>query len=186
MSPQVKAVVFSRDGQLLAAAGATASIKVWDVPSYSERHALPCDVTVNALAFTADSLLLASAGMDKKVRVWDTSTGTCRHELVHDDYVLAIAFAPAQRAPEMAGSASLPILAAGGGDKLISIWNAATGAPAEACPLPLALPALAPPPPPPPPPPRPPPPPPPRPSPPPPPPPRPSRPTPRSLLSLSP
>ena len=126
-APQVKAVVFSRDGRLLAAAGATAAIHVWDLPNYFERHSLACDVTVNALAFTADALLLASGGMDKKVRVWDTATGACLQELLHDDYVLALAFAPAQRAPELPGLVNPPILAAGGGDKLISIWNAGTG-----------------------------------------------------------
>jgi len=123
----VKSVVFSRDGNLLAAAGATAAIHVWDLPNYFERHALACDSTVNALAFTADALVLASGGMDKKVRVWDTSTGACNHELVHDDYVLALAFAPAQRAPDGTGLVNPPILAAGGGDKLISIWNTSTG-----------------------------------------------------------
>jgi WD40 repeat protein len=94
-------VTFSRDSLLLAAAGATAAIHLWDLPNYFERHSLACDVTVNALAFTADALLLASGGMDKKVRVWDSASGSCLQQLVHDDYVLALAFAPAQRAPEV-------------------------------------------------------------------------------------
>lgn len=154
-------MVFSRDSALLAAAGATANIHVWDVPSYKERLALASEGTVNALAFTADASVLASGGMDKKVRVWDTATGQCTQELVHDDYVLALAFAPAQRSNDVRalrppttsihGSRSRPplsiylltlashraqanipftsppILAAGGGDKLISIWNTSTG-----------------------------------------------------------
>lgn len=103
---QVKAVTFSRDGSLLAAAGATAAIHVWDLPNYFERHTLACDVTVNALAFTADAVLLASGGMDKKVRVWEIATGNCLQQLVHDDYVLALAFAPAQRAPEVCFTSS--------------------------------------------------------------------------------
>ena len=94
---QVKSGVFSRDSSMLAAAGATASIHVYDLPSYHERLALTSEGTVNALAFTADGLILASGGMDKKVRVWDTATGQCTQELVHDDYVLALAFAPGQR-----------------------------------------------------------------------------------------
>ena len=124
----VKAVVFSRDSRLLAAAGATASIHVWDLPSYTERHALACDVTVNALAFTADAQQLASGGMDKKIRVWQTASGECVHQLAHDDYVLALAYAPAQRLGDLPpGVVTPPILAAGGGDKLISIWNTSSG-----------------------------------------------------------
>ena len=98
-------------------------------PGCPPTHALRLisEGTVNALAFTADALVLASGGMDKKIRVWDTTSGICSHELVHDDYVLALAFAPAQRPPDLPGLVNPPILAAGGGDKLISIWNTSTG-----------------------------------------------------------
>ena len=83
------------------------------------------------LAFSQDSRLLATAGMDRIVRVWDVSTGACHHELRHDDYVLSVAFAPStpSKAREDASShaSAPPVLAAGGGDKSVSVWDAASG-----------------------------------------------------------
>ena len=85
----IKAVAFSRGGEMLAAGGATSAVHVWDVPSYAHRHALPHEGTVNAVAFSSDGSKLASGGMDKCVRVWDTATGAALHELAHDEYVLS-------------------------------------------------------------------------------------------------
>jgi len=123
----VKAATFSKDGKMLAAAGATANVHIWDLPAYFERHKLPHEGTVNALAFTVDGTVLASGGMDKYVRVWDIATGQQLHALLHEEYVLALAFAPAMRQNEVPGVVNPPVLAAGGGDKRISIWNTSSG-----------------------------------------------------------
>ena len=75
----VKTVVFSRDSLTLAAAGATANIHLWDLPSYSERHALPCDVTTHAATllvcttralYATDGTLAAAVANDS----WGAST----------------------------------------------------------------------------------------------------------------
>lgn len=125
----VKAVTFSRGSEMLAAGGATAAVHLWDLPSYNKRHELTHDGTVNAIAFTADGLRLASGGMDKYVRVWDTASGQQMHSLLHEEYVLALAFAPAMRQGGDPGQPLVnpPILAAGGGDRRISIWNTQVG-----------------------------------------------------------
>ena len=117
---------------MLAAAGATAQVHIWDLPAYFGRHQLSHEGTVNALAFTADATILASGGMDKYVRIWDTSSGNQMHALLHDEYILALAFAPAMRQNDNLGVVNPPILAAGGGDKRISIWNTSSGAPMRA------------------------------------------------------
>ena len=77
-----KAVTFTRRC-LLAAAGATANVHLWDLPAYLERHKLPHEGTVNALA-TADAQLLASGGMDKHVR-GGTSSGSQLQALQHEE-----------------------------------------------------------------------------------------------------
>lgn len=65
----------SRDGKLLATAGADRLAKVWDLSTRKEiakleGHAGP----VVAVAITADGTQLASAGMDKEIKVWDVKT----------------------------------------------------------------------------------------------------------------
>lgn len=65
----------SRDGKLLATAGADRLAKVWDLSTRKEvakleGHAAP----VVAVTFSADGAQLASAGMDKEIKVWDVKT----------------------------------------------------------------------------------------------------------------
>jgi WD40 repeat protein len=65
----------SRDGKLLATAGADRLAKIWDLATRREiakleGHAGP----VVAVAMTADGALLASGGMDKEIKVWDVKT----------------------------------------------------------------------------------------------------------------
>jgi WD40 repeat protein len=65
----------SRDGKLLATAGADRLAKIWDLASRKELaklegHAGP----VVAVAMTADGAQLASGGMDKEIKVWDVKT----------------------------------------------------------------------------------------------------------------
>jgi WD40 repeat protein len=71
----VLSVHVSKDGKLLATAGADRLAKVWDLPTGKEvakleGHAGP----VVAVAFNADGTELASAGMDKEIKVWDVKT----------------------------------------------------------------------------------------------------------------
>ena len=65
----------SRDGKLLATAGADRLAKVWDLSTRKEiakleGHAGP----VVAVAISADGAQLASGGMDKEIKVWDVKT----------------------------------------------------------------------------------------------------------------
>lgn len=65
----------SRDGKLLATAGADRLAKIWDLASRKELaklegHAGP----VVAVAFNPEATQLASGGMDKEIKVWDVKT----------------------------------------------------------------------------------------------------------------
>jgi len=71
----VLSVQVSRDGKLLATAGADRLAKIWELSTGKEvakleGHAGP----VVAVAFNADGTQLASGGMDKEIKVWDVKT----------------------------------------------------------------------------------------------------------------
>ena len=71
--PGLRAVAFSPDGSLIAAAGHGPEIYVWSV----ERGTLPLHVlngqaeTINFVAFGLDNSTLLSAGLDGAIRYWD-------------------------------------------------------------------------------------------------------------------
>jgi WD40 repeat protein len=104
----VTAVVFSRDGQLIASASRDKTVRVWETATGTCRHELTGHTGyVTAVVFSRDGQLIASAsGGDKTVRVWETATGTCRHELTgHTGYVTAVVLRDGQLAFSPDGSA---------------------------------------------------------------------------------
>jgi WD40 repeat protein len=75
----VQDVTFNPDGGLIAAAGADAAIRLWDVAT-GTRHGNP--VTgftswINDIAFTPDGRTIASAA-DEGLQLWDVETGQAR------------------------------------------------------------------------------------------------------------
>ncbi len=115
----VRALTYSPDGLHLAAAGQGGAIRVWNAADGS----LIGDFTehvgrVNALAYSADGAYFASAGADGSVRLWDGRT------------YRAIGAMPAQEAKILSltfcGSG---MLAAGGTDNRIHLWDLAAGRP---------------------------------------------------------
>jgi WD40 repeat protein len=73
---EILGLAFSPDGQRLAAANLTGTVKIWDAPHFRERkefeaHSRP----VSTLAFSPDSRRLATAGDgDEAVKLWDVDT----------------------------------------------------------------------------------------------------------------
>lgn len=92
----VQAVIFSRDGRLLATAGDLndKSVKIWDAISGKLLHTLlGHDVGINSLSFSPDGSKLASGSGDKTARIWDIESGTTTIILSgHDGLVKQIDF----------------------------------------------------------------------------------------------
>ncbi|MEO8129366.1 MAG: c-type cytochrome domain-containing protein, partial [Bryobacteraceae bacterium] len=118
----VRAVAFSKDGKLLAAAGGLPArkgeLKIWDV---EQRKLL---VTINghtdcvyAVAFAPDGKSIATSSYDKLIKLWDVETGKEIRTLKdHIDAVYALAFTPDGKQ-----------LVSGAADRTVKIWDPATG-----------------------------------------------------------
>ena len=98
---EVRAVVFSPDGRLLASGGADQVVHVWDVESGTIRHTLRGHTnTIKALAFRPDGRLLASGGSDRTIRLWPMSAAAAPAEQTgrvlrgHADEISSLAFSP--------------------------------------------------------------------------------------------
>lgn len=118
----VRAIAFSRDGKLLAAAGGlparNGEVKIWDVDSRKlvqtvHGHA-DC---IYATAFSPDGKSIATSSYDKLIKLWDVSTGKeIRTFKDHIDAVYALAFTPDGKR-----------LVSGAADRTVKIWDARTG-----------------------------------------------------------
>jgi WD40 repeat protein len=114
----ILSVAFSPDNRLLAAAGTSEDVHLWQLIDGQELFTLKGHSNwVLSLAFSPDSQLLASAGEDGKIKLWDTHNGTCLLTLLgHTDYVHTVTFNP-----------DMQVLASGSIDRTIKLWDIQTG-----------------------------------------------------------
>ncbi|MBM3727266.1 MAG: hypothetical protein FJW40_17810 [Acidobacteria bacterium] len=117
----VRAVAFSQDGSLLAAAGGTpgksGEVKLWDRQGTLLRTLQGHSDCIYALAISPDGKLIATASYDKMVKLWDAATGTGTRNLKdHIDAVYALRFSPDGR-----------LLVSGAADRSVKVWNTSTG-----------------------------------------------------------
>ncbi len=118
----VRAVAFSPDGALLAAAGGlparSGEIKIWDVAGRKELRTIQGHSDcVYAVAFSPDGKTIATSSYDKLIKLWSVETGQeIRTFKDHIDAVYALVFTPDGKR-----------LISGAADRTVKVWDVATG-----------------------------------------------------------
>jgi len=114
-------VAFSPDGSLLATGAVFDEVKVWETASGRQRSRIP--VWPNALAFAPDGQTLATVDGSHKVPgeigLWDAASGRRRMVAFRDAHakgISAVAFSPDGM-----------MLATGGFDATVKLWDVPTG-----------------------------------------------------------
>jgi predicted NACHT family NTPase len=114
----VRSVIFSPDGKLLATGDSDGVVRLWEASSC--REILTCKGHTNVLesvAFSPDGEILASGSYDKIIKLWDVKTGECLKVLQgHTESVMSVTFNPDGN-----------ILATGSFDATVRLWNIRTG-----------------------------------------------------------
>src|SRR5260370_5178643 len=118
---QVRAVAFSRDGKLLAAAGGLPArkgeVKIWDVDQRTAVRTITGHTDcIYAVAYSLDGNTLPTASYDKLIRLWDVPTGKEVRTLKdHIDAFYDLAFTPDGKR-----------LLSAAADRTVQDWDAAT------------------------------------------------------------
>jgi WD40 repeat protein len=125
----VRAVAYSPEGRLIGSCGADQTIRLWMAEDGTPVKTLTGHGhEVFAIAFSPDGKMLASAGGDRTLKLWEVDTGTCLNTLTsHTDWVRSVAFAPRAIAQPGQGNPPSLLLASGGADHQIKLWDAETG-----------------------------------------------------------
>jgi WD40 repeat protein len=115
----VRSIVFSPDGKLVATASLT-MVRLWDPATAETVRTLPIELHWSLpLAFSPDGRLLATAGGFHEVLLWEVRTGQTVATLTgHTGVVEGVAFAPDGRT-----------LATASADGTIRLWSVGTGRP---------------------------------------------------------
>jgi WD40 repeat protein/serine/threonine protein kinase len=119
----INRVLFSPDGRFLASASEDATVRLWSMPDGEEIYTFTHPNPVWAIDFSPNGRFLvstdsaASAEMGN-IRVWNMQSGEeiLTLENAHDEIIYDVVYSPD-------GS----LIASGGGDNLIRLWNAETG-----------------------------------------------------------
>lgn len=122
---------FSPDGTRLASACADYTVKLWDVQTGQLLTTLRERTTgwVYSVSFNSTGTILASGSADQTIRLWDVATGELLNAYQpNSGSVRSVAYSP------RAGLGDSPdnnldntLLASGGNDCLVKLWNARTG-----------------------------------------------------------
>ena len=118
---EVSAAVYSPDGRIIASAGESETIRLWERDSGEVVRTLAGHFgeRVLGLAFSPDGNFLASCGNNGNVKVWDYRSGRLVHWFTNHigHWTRRVAFSPDSR-----------FLVAASYDGQINLWNAASGA----------------------------------------------------------
>ena len=124
---RVRCVVFHPHGKILASSSSDNTIKLWDVATGKCWKTLAEHSSyVWSLAFSEDGSMLASGSEDRTIKLWDVATGKCLTTLTgHTGWVRSVAFCG--NSSNRNRYSNRNILASGGGDRTIKIWDVNSG-----------------------------------------------------------
>ncbi|WP_294537695.1 PH domain-containing protein [uncultured Rhodoblastus sp.] len=112
----VKAVKYSVDGKFLISGSEDATVKIWDVDSERLLHDLAGHTDrVSSVAFSLDGQQAYSASDDSTIKIWDVASERLLRDI------------PTGQEKIWAAAFSANVIASGGLDGTIKIWNTRSG-----------------------------------------------------------
>jgi WD40 repeat protein len=125
----VRALVLSPDGKTLASAGDDAVVQLWDATTVQAKSKLTGATDwLLALAFSPDGKTVIAGGYDGRLRSWDIATGKKGFDVLAQPAAPAKApTPPANVVHAVAFSADGKLIAAGGSDARVDLFQAADG-----------------------------------------------------------
>jgi|GEM_PF-6047690 len=125
---EVRAIVSSPDGNILASGSHDNTIKLWNPNNGQLLRTLTGHTDwVGSVAISPDGKTLASGSFDNTIKIWDLHSGQLLRTLTgHSAPVQSVAFSPISPNPPSQGGLG-GILASASNDKTVKLWNTRTG-----------------------------------------------------------
>ena len=84
------AVAASSDGRLAASAGWDRTLRIWDLGTGTQIHALKSDANLTAVQITSDDQTVVAGATDGDLHLWRLADGTQLGELAGHDFGLTM------------------------------------------------------------------------------------------------